>query len=284
MLPTGRPDRGWLDLPQEWSVKLSAWVHEKVKQLRRPGSAVVAVAVVVYGVVDRAESESYPSAWFWHHEPGAALLVLAAATAGLGSLFVVYGYRRAIHHRAREAPLYAACRDIAEFVARASDGLIDVERDGVGVTMWEVRGIVGLRYLRRRAHFSASERTTTRITWRRGKGVIGRCWESGLEQFHDRDAEFGACHSRSEFLSLARDRQLGLTWDEARHLARYKAVLAYALKRGTPTSSRIRGVLALDVRADGKATTLDQLRREHNKSFDTYIAGCEIVLGWRGSS
>jgi hypothetical protein len=57
--------------------------------------------------------------------------------------------------------------------------------------------------------------------------------------------------TREEFCALPRQMRFGLGWREFRASSHYRSILALPLRAGEENALKLRGVLSIDVKADG---------------------------------
>jgi hypothetical protein len=97
------------------------------------------------------------------------------------------------------------------------------------------------------------------VTWFKGKGAIGECWDKGISVLHDRRptaAAFGDPRqaTKQKFDSLTDEQRCGLTYSEfVQTLDRYGEILAVPIRRAH--SGELIGVLSIDCLADAYAST-----------------------------
>lgn len=131
----------------------------------------------VRGVIHRVSvaevgGGSLAAAWKGGH-PLALVLVGTGVAALFGTVFVLYGYARALRKADQNNELETACRGLWQFVVET----LGVDMTKVGVHVWTVKGFVGCRYLDKRASFILQNRRSTPVLWRKGKGAIGIAWD-----------------------------------------------------------------------------------------------------------
>lgn len=208
--------------------------------------------------------------------------LVSCGIATFGSLAVTRVYVRTAKARATDVPLYSTCRSVADLVERESGGSIPLKC--IGVNVWAVRGFYGVRYLKRIAIFTESERTRTAITWRKGKGQIGSCWSLEVARLENHDRHADDYSNEAAYASLDKSIRRGISWRERQKLGRYRAVLSIPLTRSTATRARVAGVLAIDIAGEAKPEDLETVWVAARQTFDTYAATCEALLGWRDVS
>jgi hypothetical protein len=263
------------DRLDEWLIRAVVTVRSRLARLLRPGSLVILIAASLFATGALMKQTEFPNESLW--EPGTPMtraLVGCGAIAYAGSLLVIIGFRRLTQASDREAQLYRICRDVAVLVEETTH----LSRDVVGVHVWEVAGMPGVRRLERRATFVPGERQPTAITWRKGKGVIGRCWESDNRILADLEA---LAVPEDEFNALRPEERFFFSWEEYRSTEHYKAVLALPLHGGPENARRVVGCLSIDVQADDAAEELSHAWRNHRQRFSDHLSVCEAVLARR---
>jgi hypothetical protein len=253
------------------AVKGHAWFSK----LLRPGAFIILVAASLFGAGALMKEAEVPNKEAWDSGSAALYVLLACGLVTyLGYVLVIWGYRRSLRARDEEGQLYRACRDVAALVERTTN----LQRDNIGVHVWTVRGMPGVRRLERRATFVPGERPPTAIVWRKGKGAIGRCWErdewilANLEQLQAR------APNEQEFGKLPREETFFFTWPEFASTDHYKAILAWPLHAGPEAAPSVVGCLSIDVQEVGATGQLDTFRKNQRAVFAAHLAVCEAVL------
>ncbi|MDP8903846.1 MAG: hypothetical protein M3N29_00780 [Chloroflexota bacterium] len=265
----------WRDRLDERLVRAAVVVSERLSGLLKPGSFLIFFAASLFALGTLLREAHFPEEEFWKPRSLAmyALLFFGAITYS-GYVLVVWGYRRSLSARDREAQLYRACRDVAALVERSTS----LQRDSIGVHVWTVRGLPGVRRLERQATFVPGDRPPTAIVWRRGKGAIGRCWDRDEWILADLEALQALAPNESAFNELSRDERFAFTWSELRSTEHYKAVLAWPLHGGPEAAPHVVGCLSIDVQENGAAQELDRFRLDHHAVFSAHLAVCEAIL------
>jgi hypothetical protein len=245
-----------------------------VSRLMRPGSVVAFVLVTVTGAAAALKEAGLPNDGYWRaHGPATYALGVLAALSYIAYCFVVLGFGRILRHSDQNARLYAACRDVATLVESATS----LARNDIGVHVWTIRGVKGLRRLERRATFVPVERTQTSITWRKGMGVLGQCWVRDEWILADLERSANATTER-EFYAIPRNDRFLFSWQEAKATRHYKAVLTWPLHGGPQNARRVVGVLSVDAQATGAVAALDSAWTTRRGDFDAHLAVCEAIL------
>jgi hypothetical protein len=268
-------DQPWRERLDERLVRLAVKVNSVLRKLLRPGALVIGIAVSLFGTGALMKQSDFPNRGIWN--PGSAaltVLIACGVVAYIGYVLVVWGYARSLASREQEAQLYRACRDVASLVERHTS----LNRDNIGVHVWTVRGMPGVRRLERRETFVPGDRPPTAITWRKGKGAIGRCWARGEWVLADLERLQDLARNEAAFHALPRDETFRLTWSEFISTDHYKAILAWPLYGGPEAAPKVVGCLSVDVQETGAAAQLATFRKVHRGLFVEHSAVCEAVL------
>lgn len=271
---TGGDDRQLHERLNEFLIRSVVNTKARLSRLLKPGSVVVLVVVTATGVGVALKEADVPSASFWKAtEPAGLALAILAALSYVGYCLVVIGYRRILRHGDQNTRLYTTCRDVASLVVRQTK----LNRDSIGVHVWTIRGLPGLRRLERGATFLSVDRPQTSITWRKGKGVLGQCW------LHDKwflaNLEpLANAESEDEFYKISREDRFFFTFQEAKATEHYKAVLAWPLHGGPANARRVVGCLSVDAQTEGAVEKLDELWTRKRQDLLAHVAVCEAIL------
>lgn len=128
--------------------------------------------------------------------------------------------------------------------------LTDIDVRTLGASAWMVQGFWPFSWLHRlgRERFSAVP-PPSRIRWTKGKGHIGRCWETGQQVVANvkaRDSEQQSISSAAEWGALPQDRRMGMSFKEYERIRRkYGTVIAMPVTDGK-RGNRVVGVISLD--------------------------------------
>jgi len=270
---SGCDDARWHEIVSLWLIKRRARASVRIRTLLRPGAWFTSVAVVVYGLSELAKTENWPHATTWNPGTFWTVLLIASGLIGVAGYFLVtVGYARALRRSTQQVEFGAICRDVAGLVAKETT----IPYDKVGVHVWTVRGLRGMRYLDRRAQFLPQRRPQSSITWCKGKGAMGICWASDKPILADVETLETRGGSASEFCALARSERFGLSWEEFCATKHYRAILAMPLRLGPPGARRVAGVISVDLQVDGKAEELNTLLM--TQQFSYVLSVCEDVL------
>jgi hypothetical protein len=268
-------DESRRDRLDEWLIRAAVTTRSKFAGLLRPGSVVILVAATLFATGALMKQTEFPRESLW--EPGTPLtwiLVVCGAVTYAGYLLVIIGFRRLARASDREAQLYRICRDVAVLVEQKTN----LSRDVVGVHVWQVSGLRGVRRLERRATFVPGDRQPTAITWRKGKGVIGRCWETDSRILADLEA---LAVPQDVFNEIPLEERFGFSWEEYQSTEHYKAVLALPLHGGPENARRVVGCLSIDVQAAGAAAELRLAWAKNRQQFSDHLSVSEAVLARR---
>jgi len=234
----------------------------------------VGAAAALYTTCQLLKSQDVPSKAAWTGWTALNIALLATGVITLiGGFLVGWGYSRALRKSDQNAELDVACSDLWALIQRTTT----IPWEHVGVHVWTVRGMKGMRHLQRRATFVVERRRATPVTWRKGKGAIGRCWAEEEALIADVAELEQRGPDRKTFCSLAREERFGLSWREFRVSRHYRAILAIPLRAGPPGALRVVGCLSVDVRADGHVDDLTRLLDDSR--FGAVLSVCEAVLG-----
>ena len=112
--------------------------------------------------------------------------------------------------------------------------------------------------LRRLASFRVARRQDAAVEWEKGKGAVGRCWETNMELVADlTDLNAAAAEGQAAFEQIPSDGRFGLTWSDYQHTSRYWSISVTPLR---DERGRFIGCLSIDCTSQG-----------HHKEF---IAAC----------
>jgi hypothetical protein len=267
-------DRRLRERANEFLIRRVVNTKERAGRLLKPGSVAVLIIVTITGIGVVLREAGLPKASWWNSEsiPTYILAVLAALTY-VGYCLVVIGYVRTLKRRDQNARLYTACRDVATLV----HGETDIERENIGVHVWTVEGLPGIRRLERRATFLPLNRPPSPITWRKGKGVLGQVWQRDEWILADLEA-MAAARTETEFYAIPRENRFFFNWHDAKATRHYKAALVWPLHGGPENAPRVVGCLSVDVQEDGAVEALDVLWETCHVDLNAHIALCEEIL------
>jgi hypothetical protein len=251
-------------------------------QVIKPGRPAAMLCAGLFACGTLARSLEIPSADVWvKGEPLTWALVasgLVTALAGVVNL-------RSARHRTRDRGLAEGCQLLAAHVDEKCEhiALRDVE-----VLVWLVVGPPFGRHLVKAQDFVLGSRLQdSGVTWVRGKGVIGRCWElqapvsvNLLKDFYPNATGETAFETLSE-----RDR-FAFSWRELEATRHYEAVWAAPLR--SAYRARVVGIVCVGLRAESKssghdrAAELDGAWTAENGNLrdevSTILAKCEAAL------
>lgn len=187
-------------------------------------------------------------------EPDPGLRTAAVVAAAV----LAFGATAGAALREFRAPEVDARRDdvrlLLQGLALTVFDLTDIDVRDLGLAVYLVRRERLLPWRRRlvRVHRERAARrpSASDVVWRPGKGVIGRCVQSGADEAQDVGAD-GAAWTRATQddwdLRVPDAVRAGLTLEEFRRLAgRYSVVVATPLLDDRGTTTRVIGCLALD--------------------------------------
>ena len=273
-----RDDRTPSERFGEFLIRRIVNTKARAGRLLRPGSLVALVAVTLTGAGAVLKQMEVPRASVW--EAGSPLgiaLAIVAALSYLAYCFVVVGYRRMLNNSDQNSRLYTTCRDVAALVERETG----LPHEAIGVHVWAVRGMRGLRRLERRATFIPVERPPTAITWRKGKGVLGQCWLRD-EWILAPLERMATAKTEREFYAIPRRERFLFNWHEANATSHYTAILAWPLRGGPENAPVVVGVLSVDAQGSGAYDALDAMWKVKRVDLLAHVAVCQAILAGRG--
>lgn len=200
------------------------------------------------------------------------MLIGAAVIAALGGILVTLGYASLVRRSSADAELADLCKSVWVIAQRHTT----IPFDKIGVHVWAVRGVLGARYLDRRASFIPEARRSTPITWRKAKGAIGLAWAEDSTLVADVERLEEEAPTEAMFNALEPSERYGLSWHEYREARQYRAILAVPLRQARWGRFRVRGCLSVDLRLDGRANELDNLAARDD--FGAVLSVCEAIL------
>jgi hypothetical protein len=250
---------------------LQTSLRKTARSLLLPGAWITVVAVATYGILQLSKALSKPDIWSAGSEWNWTLLA-AGVPAILGSVLVSIGYPRLVRRVERDARLQGVCQDTAVL---AGDRL-RISHRKLAVHVWTIRGLVGFRYLDRRAAYRPHEHPYTRITWRKGKGAVGAAWESEEPFVADVEALERQGNDERRFCQLDAHVRFGLSWKEFQQVRHYRSVLVIPLRGGDAGRYSLRGIFAVGVLVDGKVNELEQF--VHAQGLVRVLSVCEAEL------
>lgn len=217
------------------------------------GAALAVAALLLLGIRDEIP------AGFWRPEDGPlhwwSVMLLVAATLTAGGAAFFGPIQRAL--RTQDAAVRAADLERAE---RMRAGLrIAFRRIAASTTTheWTDFGLAAyvvarpadsaVPIMQQVASVSFVSRSPTGIVWTRGKGVVGRCWETEQDEAINLASHRvrQAIRSRSAWNGLPEAIRMQLTFDEIRSVNGYGAVVAVPIVSSDPFDRRVLGVLSV---------------------------------------
>jgi hypothetical protein len=251
-------------------IRARIWLGARCRRFLRPGTFIVGLVAATYGISSILDAEKVPSesAWTFHHPLG-VLLAATGIGALSGTLLVFLGYDRVLRKAEENDDLDKACRGLWHLAVHR----LNVDMTKVGVHVWAVKGIKGIRYLERRSTFIIeARRRSAHVIWRKGKGVIGIAWADDEPLVANVAHLAERATSERLFSEISHRDRFGLTWRELRRSKHYRAILAVPLRH----NARVLGCLSVDLQLDGYADQLDTLLQDDQ--FNNVLAVCEAVL------
>lgn len=270
-----RVDQAATQRASESLIRLVVRGKARLARFLRPGSTVLLIAVTVTGVGVVLKELGIPDSGYWRTRgPWSISLGVLASACYLGYALVVIGYRRTLKRSDQDTRLYAICRDVAMLFE--SEGRFD--RSKIGVHVWAVSGLPGIRRLERRATFLFVERSPTSITWSKGKGVLGRTWERDEWILADLEP-LGHAKNEEEYYAIPKEDRFSFSWHEAKATSQYMAALVWPLHGGPENAPHVIGCLSVDVQEEGAVDALGAVWVDKRQDIDAHIATCQAILG-----
>jgi len=258
----------------EFLIRRRIDLSEGLRRILGPQSVLAGLAAVVYSVCQLLQRQDVGSDQDWElWAPLGTLAFTSGALALIGVFVTAVGYAKLTKRRNANDELATCCKGVWAVVVEETG----INMKSVGVNIWAVKGLPGVRFLDRRASFAIVPRPRTRITWSKGKGAIGLAWTRDAAIAVDmRDLESRA-RNAADFAQLTEDDRYGLSWEEMTRLRRYRSVLALPLRAGKDNAMRVRAVLAVDLLEEGHLHKLNELH--DHPDIQGVLSTCESVLG-----
>lgn len=254
-----------------WATGRKYW-----NELLRPGSRLAAIVIAAAGIGSYLQAQDIPRKTTWESgAPARTILAIVTVAASVFSVLVILGYSRRLRKENEREVFLNACRNIFTLIQNEAG----IQSKDLGVHVWTVTGFPGGRHLVNTATFRMFSKPLPAVQWTKGKGVIGRCWASGVESVDDLTLYYSAPKSRSEFEALSDDDRLGMRWDDFLKTRDFVAIWATPIFRGPQGRRRFGGCLSVDITAPKNAAALlaDVTRRE-KPELDNILAVCHTVL------
>jgi len=199
----------------------------------------------------------------WDGRPGLILWACICVPGGVAvadQVRLMYNERKAGPRAARQEAIDIA---LVDALLQVSD-LTGYNKWGVGVTAWGVkrRGFRRTPVLERLGRRRFTDRPApSNITWTKGKGIIGLCWEREAEVHKDLR---GACArypqgniTASRFAEITEDLRQGMSLEELQKMiGKYGEVLAVPMK---DRNGSFIGCIAVDIPIDDCGDGLPRL-------------------------
>jgi hypothetical protein len=253
----------------------SLWVALSVfwrKQLR-PGTSLAGGVLLIYGVGTYLRDQEIPDAATWARGTTASIAwTTAGILAAVTSFLVLMGYRRLLRIKKEEETLYSACQSALRVVHTATE----IPYTQLGAHVWTITGFPFGRHLVRRATYLPDSRPQSNVRWVKGRGAIGKCWQSGEEAVEDLEVFDGL--SEQEFCDLPRATRLGLSWTDFKKSDHYRAIWVTPIYKGPDRSRKLGGCMSVEVvRQNGAAQKL-LMATDNNVEIGRVLAVCDGVL------
>ena len=213
-----------------------------------PSRLVAIAAATIFSVTTLARTLEIPDKATWS-PGGVASWILVSSGLLAGYVYVANTYR--LGKRTRRSFLAEGCLQLAAYI---DDECSKIKLRQVGVHLWEVGGPPFARRLYRGPEFILRERRHSHMTFTKGKGVLGKVWETGVEEAVNLEELQSGLHNEAAFNAAPAAVRLGLTWPEYERSKRYKSVWAAPLFKG----GKVAAIVSVDIQASG---VFDQLRK-----------------------
>lgn len=219
-----------------------------------------------------------PSATAWDdaRDPFVVVTIIVLGLAALYGIFKAIDEGKTDSAAAsleRQASLAATLKTVYPIVNRT---FRNVPIDEIGIHIWAVDATHGV--LRRvEKSLMQGNRDELPIKWEKGTGAIGQAWERLDHVARDLTELIDAAKDPdpARFEALDDDTKLGMTREDVRRSAHYKAVLAVPLsiQPSSTAESEIVGVLSIDFGRSVNEGKLDALA--HDQRFRDVRGSCE---------
>jgi hypothetical protein len=257
----------------------SAWVDRTWEAVKRglrqlqPPRLLAISAAAVFSVATVARSVEFPDKTWWEPgKPATYVLLASGLIAGVGA--VINAVR--VSRRTRTATLSEACVQLAAYIDEECPSLS--LRD-VGIHVWRVGGPPFARRLHRAQQFLLRQRQPSHVRFTKGKGLIGKVWSTGVPDIKDLEVDYARVAAEADFMHLAEEDRLGLSWEEFQRTSRYTAVWASPLFRRSDFDDRVVGVVSIDIQASHVFDELAQATTAApGPELDAILAACETAL------
>jgi hypothetical protein len=200
--------------------------------------------------------------WDW-------VLNVSGLVAAAGALTLAYAFPRVRARMEKDAELREICINAALPFAEA----LGVTPRELTVHIWEIRGLVGIRHLARRAAFRLHDFDPASVIWHKGKGALGVCWKRERPYVVD-IAFLDQARDEESFCTLPQEERLGLTWGEFERLRHYRSTLVVPLRRRP--GSALWGILSVSSLVDGKVSDLVALN--NSQRFKDVLSICKAAV------
>lgn len=244
------------------------------RALLRPGTVLAGFVILSSSVGTILRSQDVPSLKFWQRGdlPSVTVTVLSVFSMFFTFLIVI-GYRRSLQDNTDAADFFAACRSVWNVIRDETS----IENKDLGVHIWTVTGFPGGRYMVNRATFKTTRHEPGPVRWTKGKGAIGKCWETGLQSLEDLDP---LSHlTDPAFSELPPRERFGMTWQEYQQTREYRAIWVTPIFKGPAGNRTFGGCLSVDVTNHAQAAgELDRATQSRKHELDDILAFCNSIL------
>jgi hypothetical protein len=219
--------------------------------------AVGVAAGTLFVAAALAQRNEIPSKEAW-----AGASVLAISYIVLAVLTALHQGRQVFDHKSseREKQLSEAREALSNYcrtaAAHIDEACPNIRLAKVGIHIWVVTGRrEKTKRLERTAAFTLKNRPTSAVVWRKGKGVLGTCWEAEkpvrVNLAENLYPKYPLGGDAEAFDALPEDERLGMTAAEVDKTRQYQAVVAFPLHRSTGSKDFV-GALSVDLEAVGR--------------------------------
>jgi hypothetical protein len=225
------------------------------------------VAVLAIGIA----RQNWPNGPSWHWTDHERLLIGAlCVTAGIPLIQTLIS-ERGERARRKELELADDLRAllVPTFLVLARD--CDAPWDTTAVQVFGLTGFSSRRRHKRLAKIRIAPIAASGVFWSKGKGVIGRCWETKTSQWVELDFNDIAVSTEEEWQRLPNEKTFGLSWSDFKALGhKYGTVAAVPIMKATDGSDNYIGCVSLDT---PKGVTL----KNRDKALESLAASADVI-------
>jgi hypothetical protein len=238
--------------------------------------------------------------WFWGYPPVAHATWVPLAMTTIAAFFGVFQPVRSRHDRQQKPVrdmwnrqlLYALgdlvnrCQQIADDSkarASATSPALTFDAGDLGLHIWKVAWqrrpnwpFFGRELERLRTMKLGSLPASRQISFYKGKGVVGECWQLNDEIIKDIESKYSHIHSEDDWIKLKPADRGGFSYREFRQVRDRGAILASPVRNHR---NRFIGCVSLDVKTGAAFVRDDQVRGKIRQLCTglggSYFAGLE---------